>query len=425
MKEMISTMNQVAVTLENVKDAASADAAILKIESAGKKFKDLLEQMQAYKLSEEKDKKLGEKYEKELRAAVSKIKDATLKAVQKAPGKVQQLADALAEAGQLHVGLDLFAVTETTDPDGARANQLSRDRILSGQNFTHPPELRRLATTYYHRRGPVGVVLEKFNWFPGRANTYSADVRLPAGLIALAAGDALSGSPVPLGLFVCAWSEPPIGVIELNVGTMASYGRPFQHLHFYDKSARLKDLVDPAEGKPRPFHYLHDARQRGCALAVLIGDVRPILERQGPDQYYHVLIVEPSRGSEQDLEAELLTKEAMTLYFKKLTARGILCMHVSNRHLDLASVVADVAQSLGFACRYARDSAPAADPKQDDDRGHFNSEWVMVARKNEYLQHLQAPPGYANRAEPFWRRRTPSGRPAWTDADIRAMKGRK
>lgn len=419
-KEMISTMNQLADTLESVKDDASAGAAIPKIESAGKKLAALVEQMQAHKLSKEEDKKLGEKYEKEMAAAVSKIKDATTKAVQKVPGKVQQLADALFHAGQLYVSLDLFEVTETTDPDGARANQLSRDRILSGRNYIHPAELRRLATTYYHRRGPVGVVLEKFNWFPGPANTYSADVRLPACLVALAAGDALGGSPVPLGLFVGVWSEPPIGVIELNVGTMASYGRPFQHLHFYDKSARLKDLVDPAEGKPRPFHYLHDARQRGCALAVLIGDVRPTLERQGPDQFYHMLIVEPTRGSEQDLEAGLLTKEAMTLYFKKLTEQGILCVHVSNRHLDLASVVADVAHSLGFAYRRGHDTAPEG----EKDRSHFASEWVVVSRKEEHLQHLQAPPGYA-RDKQFWTRLTPSGRPVWNDADINALERRK
>jgi hypothetical protein len=206
-------------------------------------------------------------------------------------------------------------------------------------------------------------------------------------------------------------------MVGLNVGTVASYGRPFQHLLFYDTSSRLKDLLLPPEGQPRPFHYLHDARQRGCALQVLIGGGRATLARQGPDHFFHVLIVEPSRGSEQDLEAELLTKEAMTLYFKMLTEQGILCMHVSNRHLDLAIVVADVAHSLGFACRRGQDTAPA----REKDRGHLPSEWVMVSRKEEYLQHLQAPPGYA-RPEQFWTRPTPSGRPAWNDADIRALK---
>ena len=55
--------------------------------------------------------------------------------------------------------------------------QLIHGHIDHGMNF-QPPEaakdrsdpaknLSRLATTYYHREGPVGRVMEKFNWFPG------------------------------------------------------------------------------------------------------------------------------------------------------------------------------------------------------------------------------------------------------------------
>ena len=31
-----------------------------------------------------------------------------------------------------------------------------------------------------------------------------------------------------------AWSEPPIATIGLGTGTMASYGRPYQQVHFYE-----------------------------------------------------------------------------------------------------------------------------------------------------------------------------------------------
>ncbi len=420
-KEMIATMHRLADALASVSDDASADVAIFQIKSTGKKLDELRKQMQKNKLSKEESKKLEEKYEEELRVVVFRIKDATRTAVQKAPGKTQQLGDALTFAGQLHVDLDVFEVTESTEPDGARANKLLRDRVISGNNFTHPAELRRLATTFYHRRGPIGVVLEKFNWFPGPANTYWADVRLPASLVALAAGDAPAGNPLPLGAFVGVWSEPPIGVVGLNVGTLASYGRPFQHVHFYDKNARLKDLLLPAPGQPRPFHYLHEAQQRGCAMQILIGNARTSLARQGPGQFFHVLIVEPSRGTEHDLESELLTTEAMTLYFQKLTEQGVLCMHVSHHRLDLAQVVADLAANRGFACRLAKDHAPDRDRQKEENRGHFSSDWVIVSRKEEYLQHLQAPPGYARDA-PFWTRVAPSGLPAWNDADFKREK---
>src|ERR1022692_3223021 len=107
-------MNQTADTLESVKDAASADTAIPKIESAGRKIADLSKQMQEAKLSKDEHKKLEQKYEKAFTVAISKLKNATVNAVQKAPGKVQQLADALANAQLLHVSLDLFKVTEST-----------------------------------------------------------------------------------------------------------------------------------------------------------------------------------------------------------------------------------------------------------------------------------------------------------------------
>ena len=55
-EEMIATMNQIADTLESVNDDASADAAISKIESAGKKIAELRKQMQVYKLSEDEGK---------------------------------------------------------------------------------------------------------------------------------------------------------------------------------------------------------------------------------------------------------------------------------------------------------------------------------------------------------------------------------
>ena len=187
-QEIIATMHQVADTLERIQDAASADAAISAITASGEKMATLREKIKEHPPAKEAGAKAAEKPEAELGAAYYRIKDATIKAVQKAPDKAERIARALADAGMLHAGLDLFDVHEGTYPGGVRGNQLlTLDRTLIGQNFTAPAELRRLATTYYHRRGPLGVVLERWNWFPGPANTYWADARLPASLVALAA----------------------------------------------------------------------------------------------------------------------------------------------------------------------------------------------------------------------------------------------
>jgi hypothetical protein len=308
------------------------------------------------------------------------------------------------------------------------------DKIDIGRNYQRPvlrsdwgnpdKDFSRLATSYYHRNGPVGVVLERFNWFHGPANTYHADARLPASLLALGAGDCVIGGPIPGGMLVGVWSEPPLAVLGMEVGTPASYGRPFQRLDFFDRSQRLKEIVLPDEGKPRLFLFLHDAQQRGCDVHVFIGDVRQTLAHQSAERFYHVLIVETSRAPGQQVAMELLTKEAMVLFFEKLAERGILCIHTSHRKVDMVPVVADVAASLAFASRRGHDQA-----RDGHERGHYSSEWVMVARRPEYLEPLQTPPGYDDLGSgPFWTHTAATGTHVWTDAgpnDLSAITRRR
>ena len=47
--------------------------------------------------------------------------------------------------------------------------------------------------------------------------------------------------------------------------------------------------------------------------------------------------------SSDAIPVHLMTKEAMAIYLKKLAPGGVVIMHVSNRHLELASVVAGIA----------------------------------------------------------------------------------
>ena len=56
----------------------------------------------------------------------------------------------------------------------------------------------------------------------------------------------------------------------------------------------------------------------------------------------------------------LLTREAVAGYLSKLSPHGVIVLHISNRHLDLAPVVANVAQSLGLAA-YLREDDSAGD----------------------------------------------------------------
>ncbi|MBI1832623.1 MAG: PDZ domain-containing protein [Planctomycetes bacterium] len=285
--------------------------------------------------------------------------------------------------------------------------QLIHGHINHGMNFNIPEDRdkrgdvvrdrSRLATTYYHRDGPAGRVMEKFNWWnsAGNPNTFHADARLPASIV----GSVLD----PLAGVVAAFSEPALATIGLGTGTMASYGRPYQAVHFYeiDNQVLRLSLATPSSEinggtweneepdsrgflHPRNMHYkslkanarhktyfnyLEQAIDRGCSVQVLMGDARlrmalpyknhyvKILEDGkteklnpnekvggGPDNFYHMMVVDAF--SSDAIPAHLLTKQAFELYFRKLTKDGVLCVHTSNRFVDLPKVVAAVSSDI-------------------------------------------------------------------------------
>ncbi len=79
--------------------------------------------------------------------------------------------------GILHVLEETRNYAQKADDDPGRlATQytyLMHGTTYHGLNYQFPdgtkgsPDMRRLATTYYHRECPVGIAMERLNWFPG------------------------------------------------------------------------------------------------------------------------------------------------------------------------------------------------------------------------------------------------------------------
>jgi hypothetical protein len=354
-------------------------------------------------------------------------------------------------------------------------NQLLHGTTNHGMNFVAPKEdeigeptkdFTRLATTYYHRLGPAGRVMELFNWFPNSPdNVYWADARMPCAVVGQAAGDMFSAA-LPFGSFVNLWSEPPYATIGLGTGTMASYGRPYQHVHYYEIDNQIRRLSLPKKpyytyeespGGTRWFTYLDGAIHRGSDVQVFMGDARLRMALPygnfaefmrdeskwmrehkneppgGPENFYHMMVVDAF--SSDAIPAHLITKEAIRMYFKHLTETGILCVHTSNRYVSLPKVVAAVTLALNDelteeekAAGYSYSSLRGHDQAPFDKVGHFTSEWIMVARKAKYLDRMKAlePEGYPQalramadrkgaRVEPYWNNVEPRRRYLWTD----------
>ena len=240
---------------------------------------------------------------------------------------------------------------------------------------------RREATTYYHRHGPVGQVMDKFEWFkPADVLDFPSDARLPASLVGLL----VPGGSLQMRPLVGLWSEPAIGVIRLQVGTQASYGRLLQHIDFYNSTPEVKAFSLPPKGQPVYFGYLQDAMKRGCQIMVYDGDERSTLVKKGPKKFYSALFVEITRNDLRDVNTNLLTKEALADFMGSLTEHGVVCFHTSHRYHDMTLPLIDAAQSLKLAWKVGKDMGNTS----PGTRTHFSSEWVVIARTAEDLQHL-------------------------------------
>jgi hypothetical protein len=244
---------------------------------------------------------------------------------------------------------------------------------------------------------------------------------------------------LPLDQIANAWSEPPIATIGLGTGTMASYGRPYQHIVFYEIDDEIRKfsepfdmqiediptspkgwqrywMSDPDDKIQRPyFNYLHDAALRGAKVEVIMGDARTSLEREDDprrisyplDRKYFPLrknyykAIEVDAFSSDAIPIHLITKEAIQLYIDHITDDGVVMVHTSNRHVDLAQPVVNIAVALGLDYRVGNDVAYPARRKGLDQYalGHTNSEYVMLAKKPGILKDLYLLPGENIRSE--------------------------
>ncbi|MFO0863672.1 MAG: hypothetical protein U0744_03260 [Gemmataceae bacterium] len=64
------------------------------------------------------------------------------------------------------------------------------------------------------------------------------------------------------------WSEPPIAAVELNTGTFAAYGRPYQTIDFYNDQPELFHSTARRTARSRHSASL---RMRRWAAAAMCG----------------------------------------------------------------------------------------------------------------------------------------------------------
>ncbi|MEM1166570.1 MAG: fused MFS/spermidine synthase [Planctomycetota bacterium] len=234
-------------------------------------------------------------------------------------------------------------------------------------------------TLYYHESGPIGALFRALG---------SADERDD-------------------------FTFRRIGIVGLGAGGLAAYAHPAQRWTFYEIDPVVRDLAEDTS----LFTFLADARARGVTIDHVGGDGRLRLGATNPGTY-DLLILDAF--SSDAIPVHLLTVEAIELYERALAPRGLMLFNISNRHVDMAPILAASAEHLGLharhtmhtaefekAARVARGLPAEIDLDPDTTVLAARSTWVLLARDESVLD--LATVGFE------WRTPSANGARAWTD----------
>jgi hypothetical protein len=119
------------------------------------------------------------------------------------------------------------------------------------------------------------------------------------------------------------------GVVGLGAGSLACHSRKHEDWRFFE----IDPLVVDIASKSNHFTFLANCQPK---LDVVIGDARLTLAKE-PDKTFDLIIVDAFTSDA--IPVHLMTAEALQLYASKLTDSGVVVLHISNRYLDLDSVL--------------------------------------------------------------------------------------
>ncbi|HWE52817.1 MAG TPA: fused MFS/spermidine synthase [Bryobacteraceae bacterium] len=180
-----------------------------------------------------------------------------------------------------------------------------------------------------------------------------------------------------------------VGIIGLGAGSIAAYCRAGDNYLYYDINPQVLKVA------AEQFTYLRDCPAQHD---VILGDARLVIEQQ-PPQRFDLLVVDAFSGDA--IPVHLLTREAWALYWKHLNPNGVLAVHVSNRYLRLAPVVALGAETDGKQARIVSYDGGDIDEEAASD-------WVLVTSRPGFFEQ-DGLRGHAEVIKPI-----PGLRP-WTD----------
>jgi spermidine synthase len=187
--------------------------------------------------------------------------------------------------------------------------------------------------------------------------------------------------------------DSPFAVLGLGAGSLACFATPGQKVDFYEIDPAVADIAY----NTKFFTYLSD-----CApdtTRVIMGDGRLSLAK-APEAAYGAVVIDVF--SSDAIPMHLLTREALQVYKSRLKPHGMLMFNISNRHMDLAPIMAALAKDSGLKALIKTTMVPEGKLTKP-------SIWVVMAYEAEDFNALRA-------VNPDWKPlKADSDYSVWTD----------
>jgi hypothetical protein len=179
-----------------------------------------------------------------------------------------------------------------------------------------------------------------------------------------------------------------VGIIGLGAGSVIAHARAGDTFRFYEINPQVVELARTE------FSFIADTPAK---IEIVMGDGRLSLEREDSQQF-DVLAMDAFSGD--SIPLHLLTREAMAVYLKHLKRGGVLAFQATNRFINIAPVVASLAEERGLTAVMI-----TADGGAEDGRDYWTNktDQVLVTSNQAFLQlpviakaatAIQVPPGF-------------------------------
>jgi hypothetical protein len=182
------------------------------------------------------------------------------------------------------------------------------------------------------------------------------------------------------------------GIVGLGTGSFSCYAKPDERWRFFEIDPVIVDIA----AKSTYFTFLANCQPKPD---IVLGDARLTIAKE-PDRSFDYMMIDAF--SSDAVPVHLMTAEALQLYASKLKDDGIVVLHISNRYLDLDSVLGAtmplVPQLKGMI---------VSDDKADGSYAQNGSTIAVFAKDERALDAFRAIEG----SGPF----TPSKLSPWTD----------